>query len=250
MNPQRLIQRSVEHGALVAELSPQLLLLLGVGEGGRIVNAPLSRGGAAGAGIRDLDTVPSASRHHVDVPPPHKSPLLGLGEGVGKLTHWSHPGGGESSSGISTTTAREPPAGAGPRYASTRASVAASSRRNAAAAASGRVSAVAGAGWPSTTDAAGGASCATTTTGACGSSTGAGCGARGETTVCDLEASAAPCELSPAAATALAPARGALDERRWVGMDPSALNTLAGARGGTVGTTLRKHEQTVSPLLI
>jgi hypothetical protein len=30
-----------------------------------------------------------------------------------------------------------------------------------------------------------------------------------------------------------------------VGMDASALSTLAGARGGTVGTTLREWKQTV-----
>jgi hypothetical protein len=41
MDPQRLVQRSVERSAMVAELLPQLLLLLGVGEGGRTVNAPL-----------------------------------------------------------------------------------------------------------------------------------------------------------------------------------------------------------------
>jgi hypothetical protein len=76
MNPQRLVQRSVERSAMVAELSPQLLLLLGVGKSGRIANAPLSRGGAAGAGRRGLGTVPSASSHHVAVPPPHESPLL------------------------------------------------------------------------------------------------------------------------------------------------------------------------------
>jgi hypothetical protein len=58
-----------------------------------------------------------------------RAPSWDLGEGVGKLAHWSHPGGGESSSGISTTTAREPLAGASPYvafvYASARASVAA-----------------------------------------------------------------------------------------------------------------------------
>jgi hypothetical protein len=32
--------------------------------------------------------------------------------------------------------------------------------------------------------------------------------------------------------------RDALDERRLVGTDASDLNTLAGARGGTVGATL------------
>jgi hypothetical protein len=41
------------------------------------------------------------------------------------------------------------------------------------------------------------------------------------------------------AITALPAARGALDERRLVGTAASDLNTLAGARGGTVGATLR-----------
>jgi hypothetical protein len=35
----------------------------------------------------------------------------------------------------------------------------------------------------------------------------------------------------------------ALDERRLVGTAASDLNTLAGARGGTVGVTLRTREQ-------
>jgi hypothetical protein len=38
---------------------------------------------------------------------------------------------------------------------------------------------------------------------------------------------------------ALPAARGALDERRLVGTAASDLNTVAGARGGTVGATLR-----------
>jgi hypothetical protein len=42
MNPQRLVQRSVERGTVVTELSPQLLLLPGIGEGGRTVDAPFS----------------------------------------------------------------------------------------------------------------------------------------------------------------------------------------------------------------
>jgi hypothetical protein len=42
MNPQRLVQHPVERGAVVTELSPQLLLLPGVGEGGRTVDAPFS----------------------------------------------------------------------------------------------------------------------------------------------------------------------------------------------------------------
>jgi hypothetical protein len=39
---QRLVQRLVERDAVVTELPPQLLLLLSVGEGGRLVNTPLS----------------------------------------------------------------------------------------------------------------------------------------------------------------------------------------------------------------
>jgi hypothetical protein len=42
VNPQRLVQRSVERGAVVAELSPKLLFLPGVGEGGWTINAPFS----------------------------------------------------------------------------------------------------------------------------------------------------------------------------------------------------------------
>jgi hypothetical protein len=45
MNPQHLVQHLVERGAVIAELLPQLLLLLGVGEvGGRLVDALLARG--------------------------------------------------------------------------------------------------------------------------------------------------------------------------------------------------------------
>jgi hypothetical protein len=92
MDPQRLVQRLVERSAMVAELPPQLLFLLGVGEGGRTVNAPLSRSGAAGAGRRGLGAVPSASCHHVAVPPPHKSPLLGLGGRHGEARPLVPPG--------------------------------------------------------------------------------------------------------------------------------------------------------------
>jgi hypothetical protein len=34
------------------------------------------------------------------------APSWDSGDGMGRFTHWSHPGGGESSSGISTATAR------------------------------------------------------------------------------------------------------------------------------------------------
>jgi hypothetical protein len=50
MDPQRLVQRSVERGAMVAKLPPQLLFPLRVGERGRIASDPLYRSGVAGAG--------------------------------------------------------------------------------------------------------------------------------------------------------------------------------------------------------
>jgi hypothetical protein len=198
------------------------------------------------------------------------APAWGSGAGMGRFTNWSHPGGGTSSSGISTAIAWELPARAGscsaPTTTSDHASVAAGSCCSATAAASSRVSAAAGAERLSTADAAGDA----TTTGAAGSTSAsgrasvaaiacctsatasarrasatAGCGAARDVTGRGLEASAAPRELLLAVAAALAPTRGALDERGRVGMDASALSTLAGARGGTVGTALWTRKQTV-----
>jgi hypothetical protein len=78
MDPQRLVQRSVERGAMVVELPPQLLLPLRVGERGRIASDPLYLGGVAGAGRRGLGVVPSAPCHHVAIASPHEGPLLGL----------------------------------------------------------------------------------------------------------------------------------------------------------------------------
>jgi hypothetical protein len=71
VDPQRLVQRTVERGAVAAELSPQLLLSLGVSD-------PLHQGGVAGMGRRGLGAVPSAPCHHVAVTPPNEGPLLGL----------------------------------------------------------------------------------------------------------------------------------------------------------------------------
>jgi hypothetical protein len=56
---------------------------------------------------------------------------------------------------------------------------------------------------------------------------------------CDSTAAAAVRGPSLAAIAVLPAARDALDERRLVGTAASDLNTLAGARGGTVGATLR-----------
>jgi hypothetical protein len=56
---------------------------------------------------------------------------------------------------------------------------------------------------------------------------------------CGSEAAAAPREPSLAAVAMLPAARDTLDEHRLVGTTASDLNTMAGARGGTVGATLR-----------
>jgi hypothetical protein len=50
MDPQRLVQRTVERSAVALELFPQLLLPLGVSERGRIASDPLHLVGVAGAG--------------------------------------------------------------------------------------------------------------------------------------------------------------------------------------------------------
>jgi hypothetical protein len=50
MDPQCLVQRTVERGAVALGLFPQLLLPLGVGERGRITSDPLHLVGVAGAG--------------------------------------------------------------------------------------------------------------------------------------------------------------------------------------------------------
>jgi hypothetical protein len=49
VDPQRLVQRSVERGAVATELSPELLLPLGVGERWRVASDPLYLGRVAGA---------------------------------------------------------------------------------------------------------------------------------------------------------------------------------------------------------
>jgi hypothetical protein len=56
-------------------------------------------------------------------------------------------------------------------------------------------------------------------------------------------APAALCEPPLAADAVLVAARDALDERRLVGTAVSVLSTLAGARGGTMGATLRARRQ-------
>jgi hypothetical protein len=63
------------------------------------------------------------------------------------------------------------------------------------------------------------------------------------TTYCGSATAATPHGASFVAVAALPVTRDALDERRLVGMDASALSAFAGARGGTVGATLRTRNQ-------
>jgi hypothetical protein len=56
---------------------------------------------------------------------------------------------------------------------------------------------------------------------------------------CGSVTSAAPRESPLTSVVALTATRDALDERHLVGTAASDLSTLAGARGGTVGATLR-----------
>jgi acid phosphatase family membrane protein YuiD len=60
---------------------------------------------------------------------------------------------------------------------------------------------------------------------------------------CGPTTAAAPPESSLATVVVLVVARDALDERRLVGTVASDLNTLAGAREGTVGATLRRRRR-------
>jgi hypothetical protein len=81
--------------------------------------------------------------------------------------------------------------------------------------------------------------CGSATAPACCASTAIGSGSVVVAAGCGSVASAAPRGSPLAAAAVLAAAHDALDERRLVGTAASVLSTLAGARGGTVGATLR-----------
>jgi hypothetical protein len=78
------------------------------------------------------------------------------------------------------------------------------------------------------------------------------CGSMAVATCCRSVAVATSCRsvavvalrgASLVAAAVLSATRDALDERRLVGTAVSDLSTLAGARGATVGVTLRTHKQ-------
>jgi hypothetical protein len=91
----------------------------------------------------------------------------------------------------------------------------------------------------------------TSAAGCCVSATAAACCASAATGSGSLviaagrgsESSAAPREPPLTAVAVLAAARDALDERRLVGTAVSVLSTLAGARRGTVGATLRTRRR-------
>jgi hypothetical protein len=183
---------------------------------------------AAGPARDDEAPAPSAGHPNAATTSPlaTSAPAEASGADTGALTHWSQPGGGtSSSSGISTTAALGLPAAAG------------AGEVGGAATATAVVAAA--------TDTAGCGS--TAITGCCGSATAAACCASvatgsGSVVVaagCGSVASATPRGSPLAAAAVLAAARDALDECRLVGTTVSVLITLAGARGGTVGATLR-----------
>jgi hypothetical protein len=87
MDPQRLVQRAVERGAMTPELSPELLLPLGVGERRGIASGPLYLSGVAGAGGRGLGAVSSAPATMWPSRRLTRAPSWGSGERVGKLAH-------------------------------------------------------------------------------------------------------------------------------------------------------------------
>jgi hypothetical protein len=256
MDPQRLVQRLVERGAVVMELLPQLLLRLSVGEVGRrhidALMSPLrarrriTRGREAGVRRRGLGAVPQTPGHHVAVPSPHERPAWDSGADVGRLAHWSHPGGGTSSSGISTAVAWELPVRAGSggatmAIAACCASVAAGACRASTAVTACRAASVVGTCHASAAcraSAAAGACCAPATTCCCSVVAAAGCGS---------ETSATPRESLLAAVAVLAAARDALDERRLVGTAASVLSTFAGARGARSASPCEHVNKEVRP---
>jgi hypothetical protein len=129
------------------------------------------------------------------------------------------------SSGISTTTACELPATAG------------AGKVDGAVTASAVVTATAIAACYGSVAVGGYRGSATAT--ACCTSAATRSGSEVVAAGCGSVTSAAPRESPLAAATVLAAARDALDERRLVGTAASDLSTLAGARGVMVGATLQ-----------
>jgi hypothetical protein len=172
-------------------------------------------------------------------PRTRSAPAKASGADAGTFAHWSQPSGGtSSSSGISTTAAPGPLAATGTNEVGGTATATAMVATVVDAAGFGSTSAAAGCGSTSA------ASCGSSTTAAaCRTSAVVGRGTAVVATGCGAVASVALCEPLLAADAVLAAARDALDERRLAGMTASVLSTLAGARGGTVGATLRARKR-------
>jgi hypothetical protein len=222
VDPHRLVQRIVERGVVVSEFLPQRLSAWASSKwAGGALACPCSCFGhatatsGAGRAARDDEALaPCVGCRGITQPSSRISsnPTVGLGVGAGQFSHWPHPGGGASSSGISTTGARSPAVGTG-----------------AGGTADAAVAAV-------VADAAVAAVVAAAAAAAFYRDPVATVVPRGGSLV----------------ATALPAAGGALDERRLVGTDASDLSTLVGVRAGTVGATLRtkKHKTKLQPLEI
>jgi hypothetical protein len=88
MNLHHLVQRPVEQGAVAAELLPQLLLLLGVGEVG--AGASTHSSPEAGGPTRDEEASAPCLGPLATMWPSHlltSAPAWGSGAGVGRLAH-------------------------------------------------------------------------------------------------------------------------------------------------------------------
>jgi hypothetical protein len=113
MDPQGLVQRIVERGAMVPKLLPERLLGLGLVEVGwqraGLLRLPLCVTVPSGAGgpARDDEASALCVGCRGNMQPSSRitnTPITGSGAGAGQFSHWPHPGGGASSSGISTTS--------------------------------------------------------------------------------------------------------------------------------------------------
>jgi hypothetical protein len=122
VDPQRLVQRIVERGIVVSKFLPQRLLGLGlVKVGRRRAGVPLLLLRVRNSDIRvgrpacdDEASVPCVGCRGTTQPSSRiSSTPAGSGAGAGQFSHWPHPSGGASSSGITTTAARSPAVGTG-----------------------------------------------------------------------------------------------------------------------------------------
>jgi hypothetical protein len=123
VNPHCLVQRVVERGVVVSDFLPQRLLGLGLVKVGRwrtgmpllLPGRATATSGACRPAHDDEASEPCVGCCGITQPSSRISstPTAGSGAGVGRFSHWPHPGGRASSSGISTTAARSPVVGTG-----------------------------------------------------------------------------------------------------------------------------------------